>query len=76
LTPRQSRPNRRKERDRGTDQGLEALFGAECSPRVLALRGVALKLERVANNIGDLGRFAGDVGFLLIAVDSAATCST
>ncbi len=35
---------------------LKGLAGVTCSPRALALRAVALELERIANHIGDLGR--------------------
>ncbi len=43
---------------------VEALSGAAPPPRALALRGVALELERLANHTGDLGALANDVGYL------------
>ncbi|HEX9049194.1 MAG TPA: hydrogenase [Anaeromyxobacter sp.] len=45
-------------------KAIESLSGATPPARALALRGVALELERIANHVGDLGAFANDVGFL------------
>lgn len=43
---------------------MEALTETAVSPRSLAIRGLALELERIANHTGDLGALAGDIGYL------------
>jgi Ni,Fe-hydrogenase III large subunit len=45
-------------------QAVEALSGRRAPARALALRGIALELERLANHTGDLGALSGDVGYL------------
>jgi Ni,Fe-hydrogenase III large subunit len=43
---------------------LDALGGILVSARAMAIRGIALELERCSNHVGDLGALANDVGFL------------
>jgi Ni,Fe-hydrogenase III large subunit len=45
-------------------QIVEGLAGTRVPGRALALRAVALELERLANHTGGLGALANDVGFL------------
>src|SRR3989441_5518534 len=42
---------------------LESITRVTCPPRAVALRALALELERVANHLGDLGALGNDAGF-------------
>ncbi len=44
-------------------QAVEALADISAAARGLALRAIALELERLANHVGDLGALSGDIGF-------------
>lgn len=45
-------------------QAIEGLSNCRVPFRALALRGIMLELERLANHTGDLGALANDVGYL------------
>lgn len=45
-------------------QAMEVLSGCNVPLRALALRGIMLELERLANHTGDLGALANDAGYL------------
>ncbi|HSN01192.1 MAG TPA: NADH-quinone oxidoreductase subunit C [Rudaea sp.] len=42
---------------------VEAVTNTSPSPRALALRGLLLERERIANHVGDIGAIANDAGF-------------
>jgi Ni,Fe-hydrogenase III large subunit len=42
---------------------VEAATGSSPTPRALALRGLLLERERIANHVGDIGGIANDAGF-------------
>jgi Ni,Fe-hydrogenase III large subunit len=54
-------------------QAAEALTGAEISNRAMAIRGIALELERAGIHIGGLGAISNDVAFLMGSAVFGAT---
>ena len=42
---------------------IESLLRISPSPRVQALRTIALEIERLANHVGDIGALSGDIGY-------------
>ena len=45
-------------------QNVEALASTTPSAKSLAIRAIALELERLANHVGDIGAISNDIGFL------------
>lgn len=44
-------------------EAIEQILGITAPPRAVALRTIALELERLANHLGDLGALSGDIGY-------------
>jgi Ni,Fe-hydrogenase III large subunit len=42
---------------------IEQLLGIALPPRAIALRTLALEIERLANHLGDMGALCGDIGY-------------
>ncbi|HEY1406279.1 MAG TPA: NADH-quinone oxidoreductase subunit C [Spirochaetota bacterium] len=45
-------------------RGMEGLSGIEISRRAMAVRGIALELERIGIHLGDLSALSGDIAYL------------